>query len=139
MAVCVLSDNLDLLYISDFSLPIMRTLPAHLARASVPLSLYRLDSLIEIQRNMPQQECPLVSEGRKAHHEEDHHEEDHHEEDHHEEDGPKEDHNEMIHKDKSGSFLVKDFQTENKSYYTLARDHPHSFAREGNKIQMRNT
>ena len=124
-----MSDNLDLLYISDFSLPIMRTLPAHLARASVPLSLYRLDSLIEIQRNMPQQECPLVSEGRKAHHEEDHHEED----------GPKEDHNEMIHKDKSGSFLVKDFQTENKSYYTLARDHPHSFAREGNKIQMRNT
>ena len=55
----------------------MRTLPAHLARASVPLSLYRLDSLIEIQRHMPQQECPLVSEGHKAHHDDDHHDDDH--------------------------------------------------------------
>ena len=140
----MLSDNMDLVYISDFSLPIMKSLPDKLARGQVPVTAYRLDALIEKQRHMPQQPCPLVSEGHKAHHGDDHGD-GHHEEDDHKEDHEDDDHHEdaydihhglpdLIYNDKSGSFLVKDFQTENMSYYTLARDNPHNFAEQGNKI-----
>ena len=144
----MLLDNMDLVYISDFSLPITKTLTAKLARENVPVTLYTLDSLIEKQQTMPQQECPLVSEGHKAHHD-DHHD-DHHE-DNQEKDHDGDDHHEdhddaydihglhgMIHNDKTGKLLVKDFQTENMSYYTLARDFPHNFARKGKNIEIKN-
>ena len=132
---------MDLVYISDFSLPIMKTLPAKLAGGNVPLTIYSLDTLIEIQRNMPQQKCPLVSEGHKAHGDDDHDEDDHVDDDHdkdHHEDADDIHHvlPDMIHHDKSGSHLVKDFQTENMSYYTLARDYPNSFALKGNEIHI---
>ena len=136
---------MDLVYISDFSLPIMKTLTAKLGGDEVPVTVYTLDTLIEKQRNMPQQQCPLVSEGHKAHHDDDHHEEDHHEEDdddNHHDDGHHADaydydiHGlpDMIQNDKTGRLLVRDFQTENMSYYTLARDYPHGFARKGKRI-----
>ena len=136
---------MDLVYITDFSLPIMNTLTAKLAGDNVPVTVYTLDRLIEKQRNMPQQECPLVSEGHKAHHDDDHHEEDHDDNDH--DDGHHEDaYNYDIHgfhdltqNDKTGTLLVRDFQTENMSYYTLARDYPHGFARKGKRIiQIKN-
>ena len=89
---------------------------------------------------MPQQECPLVSEGHQAHHGDEHEEDDDHDDDNndkdHHEDADDIHHGlpDMIHNDKSGSLRVKDFQTENMSYYTLARDYPDSFARKGNEI-----
>ena len=129
------SDNTDLLYITDFSLPLMRSLPTKLAKESVPLILHTMDQLILTHQHMPQQPCPLLSEGH--HHGDDSHgdHEDGHEDDHkddHEDDNSLHDiHKRSYNEEKSESQIVKDFQTETLSYYTLGRQYPDSFADEG--------
>ena len=139
------TDNTDLLYITDFSLPLMRSLPTKLAKESVPLILHTLDQLILTHQHMPQQPCPLLSEGHGAHHgddshgdHQDGHEDDHkdkHENDHkddHEDDKSLHDiHKRSYNEEKSESQIVKDFQTGTLSYYTLGRQYPDSFADEG--------
>ena len=117
---------MDLLYITDFSLPIMRTLTAKLAAGNVPGTLHDMDMLIQTQRNMPQQRCPLVSQGHAAHHADD---DDHHGDDHHDDhDIHKRSYNEV----EFEPAPVKYFQTQNESYYTIAKEYPGNFARQGN-------
>ena len=140
-------DNMDFVYITDFSLPIMRTLPAKLAAGNVPVTLHRLDQLIQTHRTRPQQVCPLLSQGHGAHHDDSHtghHGNDtngaHQDQDSHEEDKGHSSHD--IHKRSCNespekSRLVGDFQTEALSYYTLAREYPETFASQGNRLSTR--
>ena len=126
-------DNTDLLYITDFSLPLMRSLPVKLARENVPLTLHTLDQLILTHQHMPQQPCPLLSEGHGAHHGDDSH--GNHEDDKEDEDEDEIEHSAHdIHKrscNEEKSQIVKDFQTETLSYCTLGRQYPESFAEQG--------
>ena len=123
---------MDLVYISDFSLPIMRTLPAKLAEGNVQITVHSLDQLVHKHQNMPQQKCPLVSEGHHNHdssHAEDHHEDDDHDDDEHSShDIHKRSYKYDSHSDK---LLIKDFQTEDLSYYTIGQKYPDSFANQG--------
>ena len=141
-------DNMDFVYITDFSLPIMRTLPAKLAAGNVPVTLHSLDQLIQTHRTRPQQACPLLSQGHGAHHHDDshtaHHGNDtngaHEDQDSHEEEKGHSSHD--IHKRSCNespekSRLVGDFQTEALSYYTLAREDPDTFASQGNRLRTR--
>ena len=139
---------MDFVYITDFSLPIMRTLPAKLAAGNVPVTLHSLDQLIQTHRTRPQQVCPLLSQGHGAHHHDDshtaHHANDtngaHEDQDSHEEEKGHSSHD--IHKRSCNespekSRLVGDFQTEALSYYTLAREYPDTFASQGNRLSTR--
>ena len=147
---------MDFVYITDFSLPIMRTLPAKLAAGNVPVTLHSLDQLIQTHRTRPQQVCPLLSQGHGAHHHDDSHTAHHgndtngaHEDqdshgginaDSHEEEKGHSSHD--IHKrsckeSPEESRLVGDFQTEALSYYTLAREYPDTFASQGNRLRTR--
>ena len=139
---------MDFVYITDFSLPIMRTLPAKLAAGNVPVTLHSLDQLIQTHRRRPQQACPLLSQGHGAHHHDDshtgHHGNDtngaHEDQDSHEEEKGHSSHD--IHKrsckeSSEKSRLVGDFQTEALSYYTLAREDPDTFASQGNRLRTR--
>ena len=114
---CLL-DNTDIYFITDLSIPAMRTLPETLLAENIPIKTFFLDTLFKKHRNTPQDKCPLVFAGhhgdgghrrKRAVKKDDGHGGAHMEEDHH--------------------YLIKDLQTEDKSFYTIAQEFPNDFAK----------
>ena len=106
----------------------MRTLPETLLAKNIPIKTFFLDTLIEKHRNTPQDKCPLVFAGHHGGHGDGHGDghrrkraakkNDEHgghttEEDHH--------------------YKIKDLQTEDKSFYTIAQEFPDDFAKPSKK------
>ena len=119
-------ENTDIYYITDFSIPAMRTLPETLLAANIPIKTFFLDTLIKKHRDTPQDKCPLVFAGHHGgHHDGDDHGDGHRrkraakKDDGHGGGHPEEDHH----------YKIKDIQTEDKSFYTIAQEFPEDFAK----------
>ena len=128
-------ENTDIYFITDFSIPAMRTLPETMVAENIPIKTFFLDTLIEKHRNTPQDKCPLVFAGHHGGGHGDDHGDDHggghrrkraaakghggghEEEDHH--------------------YKIKDLQTEDKSFYTIAQEFPENFAKPSNVPNIR--
>ena len=64
--------NTDIHFITDLSLVEMNNIPKRLGEANFPVFLYKLDDLVKMHRNSPQEKCPMVSAGHGAGHGDDH-------------------------------------------------------------------
>ena len=149
--------NTDIHFITDLSLPEMKDIPKTLGEESFPVFIYKVDDLVQKHKNSPQEKCPMVSAGHGAGHGDDHgdghgddHGDDHgagHGDDHgdghgdsHGDDHMYDDHDAPGYDDKNhaykgdyhGELNIEDLQTDERNYFTIAKEFPNSFARPSN-------
>ena len=129
--------NTDIHFITDLSLPEMKNIPKTLGEESFPVFIYKVDDLVQKHKNSPQEKCPMVSAGHGAGHGDDHgdghgdsHGDDHMYDDH---DAPGyDDKNHAYKGDYHGELNIEDLQTDERNYFTIAKEFPNSFARPSN-------